>query len=99
MYSSVDDVERARLRKLGEIDSLIGIAEGNLLALQAQRERLEKDHTGQSEAAQQAHIERMASDQLMLQAQLRRYREVREQAQAGFDRDSARIAVLLENRR
>lgn len=101
LYSGVDDVEQARLRKLGEMDGLISIAEGNLQVLLAQRQRLEKeradlDQAGTAgEAGVLAHIERLGSDQVVLQQQLERYREARVQAEADFARDSARIAELL----
>lgn len=101
LYSSVDDVERARLRKLAELDGLITIAEGNLQVLLAQQQRLEKEqaglqHTGAPvDSSVMAHIERLATDQVALQQQLERYRKTRVQAEAGFARDSARIAELL----
>lgn len=100
LYSSVDDVERARLRKLGEMDGLITIAEGNLQVLLAQRQRLENEQAdleGSGAPAEvTARIERLGSDQAALQQQLERYREVRAQAEAGFARDRVRIAELLQ---
>ena len=101
LYSGVDDVEQARLRKLAEMDGLISIAEGNRQVLLAQRQRLEKEHADLEqagvavEAGVLAHIERLGSDHAALQQQLERYRELRVQAEADFARDSARIAELL----
>lgn len=105
LYSSVDDVERARLRKLGELDGLIAIAEGNLQVLVAQRLRLEKEQADLErvgaavDASVMAHVERLGTDQIALQQQLERYRDARLQAEAGFTRDSARIAELLDGAR
>lgn len=102
LYSSVDDVERVRLRKLSEMDGLIASAEENLQVLLAQRQRLEKEQADLEQAGAPvdagalAHIERLGSDQAALQQQLERYREVRAQAEAGFARDRVRIAELLE---
>lgn len=102
LYSSVEDVERARLRKLAELDGLIDIAEANLQALQAQRrQRLEREQVdpGRRGAGLTEHDARLASDEAVLQQQMAHYRELRMQAQAGFARDAQRLAELLDTAR
>ena len=41
LYSTPDDVERARQRKLAELDSLIGVARGNLQSVRTQQANLQ----------------------------------------------------------
>lgn len=104
LYSSVEDVERARSRKLNELDGLIVITDAKLEMSLAQRQRLEKELALQQDGAPVnaellAHLDRLGSDQAALQQQLERYREARAQAEAGFARDRVRLAELLEVRR
>ncbi|WP_263261927.1 DUF4124 domain-containing protein [Pseudomonas sp. RIT-PI-S] len=102
MYSSVDDLERARQRQLGEIDGMIAQANGNLQTLQAQQASL------QGEAANQERngvaVAPMVLDQLEairqrraeINAQIERYQQMRADANRSFDTDRARLQQLIE---
>ncbi|MCG4452701.1 DUF4124 domain-containing protein [Pseudomonas sp. MMS21-TM103] len=105
LYSTPEDIDRARDRKLAELDGLIGVARSNL-----QSARLQQDNL-QSQAADHERAGRKVPEQLLVQIanqkdeQLRQYKEIaryqdaRKQAQASFAADSQRLGELLGKRR
>ncbi|MDA7086995.1 DUF4124 domain-containing protein [Pseudomonas sp. SA3-5] len=105
LYSTPEDIDRARDRKLAELDGLIGVARSNL-----QSARLQQDNL-QSQAAEHERAGRKVPEQLLVQIgnqkdeQLRQYKEIaryldaRKQAQASFAADSQRLGELLGQQR
>ena len=101
LYSSLDDVDRARERKLTELDGAVGAARGNLQSLRTQQANL------QGQAAEQERAGRMVPESLLVQISnikgeqesllkdIERFEETRKQASAGFVADRARLAQLL----
>lgn len=101
LYSSVDDVDRARARKLAELDSLISVAQGNIQALTNQQASLRSQAADQERAGRavsQSLIDQMndASDQQQhLKDDILRYQAARKQADTGFAQDRVRLQQLL----
>ncbi len=101
LYSSLDDVDRARERKLTELDGAVGAARGNLQSLRTQQANL------QGQAAEQERAGRVVPESLLVQISnikgeqasllkdIERFEETRKQAAAGFVADRARLAQLL----
>ena len=101
LYSSLDDVDRARERKLTELDGAVGAARGNLQALRTQQANR------QGQAAEQERAGRVVPESLLVQISnikgeqesllkdIERFEETRKQASAGFVADRARLAQLL----
>ncbi len=101
LYSSLDDVDRARERKLTELDGAVSAARGNLQSLRTQQANL------QGLAAEQERAGRVVPESLLVQISnikgeqesllkdIERFEETRKQASAGFVADRARLAQLL----
>ena len=101
LYSSVEDVDRARERKLTELDGAVSAARGNLQSLRTQQANL------QGQAAEQERAGRVVPESLLVQISnikgeqesllkdIERFEETRKQASAGFVADRARLAQLL----
>jgi hypothetical protein len=100
-YSSVEDVDRAKARKLAEIDGLIAVAQGSLQNLNAQQSTLQGQAADQERAGRvvpQALLDQMnglREDQSHLKAEIVHDQELRKQAEAGFAQDRARVQQLL----
>lgn len=104
LYSSLEDVDRARERKLSELDGAIAAARGNLQSLRTQQANL------QSQAAEQERAGRVVPESLLVQIgnlkaeqasllkDIARFEETRKQADAGFNADRTRLAKLLGGR-
>ena len=101
LYASVEDVERAEARRLAELDSIIGLTQGNLQALRSQQRNLQKQAADHGRAGRGvpenllAQIANMEQEQASLQRDLKRYETVRAEAQISFAGDRQRIAELL----
>lgn len=100
LYSNVEDVDRAKTRKLTELDGLMQIKKANLeAARQLQSQLMEQaavqQRNGQALPADlQARLDAAAADQVRLQADLQRYAELRTSTSAAFDADRARMQRL-----
>ncbi|KIZ52049.1 keratin [Pseudomonas oryzihabitans] len=100
LYSNVEDVDRAKARKLTELDGLMQIKKANLeAARQLQSQLMEQaavqQRNGQALPADlQARLDAAAADQVRLQADLQRYAELRTSTSAAFDADRARMQRL-----
>lgn len=100
-YSSVEDVDRAKARKLAELDTLIAVAQGNLQNLSAQQSTLQGQAADQERAGRvvpQALLDQMnglREDQSHIKAEIVHDQELRKQAEAGFAQDRARVQQLL----
>lgn len=105
LYSTPADVERAKQRKLKELDGMIGIAQGNLESLYAQQTALQSQAAAQERAgrAVPAHlvgqIENLKSEQENLRRRIEHYRENRKQIIISFDSDRDRLKELIERER
>ncbi|HWV11038.1 MAG TPA: DUF4124 domain-containing protein [Pseudomonas sp.] len=104
LYTSPDDVDRARERKLNELDGLLSVARGNLQSVRTQQSNL------QSQAADHERAGRPVPDQLLgqidnhkaeqrrLQKDIERYQAARKEAEASFLADRNRLSELLLRR-
>jgi hypothetical protein len=101
LYSSLEDVDRARERKLTELDAAIAAARGNLQSLRTQQANF------QSQAAEQERAGRAVPESVLVQISnlkaeqasrlndIARFESVRKQADAGFTAERGRLAKLL----
>lgn len=100
LYSNVEDVDRAKARKLTELDGLMQIKKANLeaarqLESQLMEQAAVQQRNGQALPADlQARLDAAAADQVRLQADLQRYAELRTSTSAAFDADRARMQRL-----
>lgn len=104
LYSTLEDVDRAKARKLAELDSVISVARGNLASLRTQQANLQSQAADQERSGKQvpdhlvAQIENAKAEQVGLEADIKRYLDGRKQAEASFDADRARLQTLLSGR-
>lgn len=105
LYSTPEDIDRARDRKLVELDGLIGVARSNLQSARLQQDNLQSqaaDHERAGRAVPEhllAQIDNQKDEQLRQYKDIARYQEARKQAQASFAADRQRLAELLGRRR
>ncbi len=105
LYSSPADVDRARQRKLAELDSLIGVARGNLQSARSQQANLQSQAAEYERAGRQVpstlltQIDGQKAEQQRLQNDINRYQASRQQAEASFAADHARLSELRGERR
>lgn len=101
LYSSVGDIDRARDRKLNELDGVIGVAKGNLQSLGVQQANLQNqaaEHERAGRAVPQhllTQIDNLKSEQASVAKAIARHQQGRVQAEAGFSVDRARLVELL----
>jgi hypothetical protein len=102
LYSSLEDVDRAKARKLAELDALIGVAQGNLRGFVVQQRSLQSQAADLERAGRPVpktlidQLDDLRDQQQGVNLQIERYRELRRQAEADFARDRARVALLLK---
>lgn len=105
LYSTPEDIDRARDRKLAELDGLIGVARSNLQSARLQQDNLQSQAADHERAGREvpehllAQIANQKDEQLRQYKDIARYQEVRKQAQASFAADRQRLAELLGKRR
>lgn len=101
LYASVEDVERAETRKLSELDSVMGLARGNLQSIRNQHASLRKQAANHERAGRKvpgnllAQIENLEKEEQSLQRDLKRFEKARADAEVSFASDRQRIAELL----
>ncbi len=101
LYSSLDDVDRARARKLTELDGAVSAGRGNLQSLRTQQANLQgqaAEHERAGRAVPESllvQISNIKGEQESLLKDIARFEETRKQAAAGFVADRARLAQLL----
>lgn len=104
LYTSVEDVERARDRRLAELDSLIGVTRGNLQSLRTQQGNLNSQAAQHERANRQVpehllvQLDNLKREQETLQHNIERYQQLREKATAEFAADRERLSLLLGGR-
>ncbi|MGE6792195.1 protein of unknown function [Pseudomonas guineae] len=100
-YSTPEDVERARQRKLAELDGLIGVARGNLQSVRTQQANLQSQAANHERAGRAvpahilAQIDNQKIEQERLKSDILRYQAVRKAADSSFNADRDRLKVLL----
>ncbi|QGZ29547.1 DUF4124 domain-containing protein [Stutzerimonas stutzeri] len=101
LYANVEDVERAKARKLSELDSVIGITRGNLQALRAQQANLQSQAANHERAGREVprqlltQIDNLDKEQASLRRDIDRYNQARKQAEVSFGREHQRLGELL----
>ncbi|MGL4316304.1 MAG: DUF4124 domain-containing protein [Pseudomonas sp.] len=101
IYTEVADVDRARDRKLAELDGVISVAQSNLSSLRTQQANLqataaENERIGRAVPEHLlVQIDNLKAEQEGLQKDIQRYQKTRADAEAGFAADRARLEVLV----
>jgi len=101
LYSTPEDVERARQRKLAELDGLIGVARSNLQSVRTQQANLQSQAADHERAGREvpahllAQIDNQKAEQARLKSDILRYQAVRKEADVSFNADLDRLKVLL----
>ena len=101
LYGSLTDIDRAKARKLAELDALIATAQSNIQALVAQQAALQSQAADQERAGRQVsqglmdQITGVQDQQANMKADILRYQGVRVQTDKDFAQDRARLQVLL----
>ncbi|WP_341521978.1 DUF4124 domain-containing protein [Pseudomonas sp. G.S.17] len=101
-YSSVDDVDRAKARKLAELDALVDVAKGNILNLNAQQSSLQKQAADQERAGRPVvhslidQLNDVRDQRQKLQADIVRYQTARAEAEKDFASDRAHLQLLTQ---
>ncbi|KEZ71116.1 keratin [Pseudomonas amygdali pv. tabaci str. ATCC 11528] len=102
LYSSVDEVDRVKARKLAELDALIGVAQGNIQGLAAQQRNLQGQAADLERAGrpvQQGLVDQLndlRDQQQKLQTDIAGYQAARLKAEADFAVDRARVQRLTQ---
>jgi hypothetical protein len=105
LYSTPEDVERARQRKLAELDGLIGVARSNLQSARTQQANLQSqaaDHERAGRAVPAhllAQIDNQKAEQERLKDDIERYQAARKEADSSFNADRDRLKHLHERNR
>lgn len=101
LYSGVADVERAKARKLSELDGVISVARSNLQSLRNQQSNLQRQAADHERAGQAVpghllvQIDNLKSQQTSVDKDILRFQDSHIQAEASFTAERARIAELL----
>jgi len=101
LYSSVEDVDRTRARKLSELDTLISLTKGNLNAVLAQQAVIQGQAADQERAGKPVpkslidKLDDLRNQQQGLDMDIKRYQASRAQAEAAFAQDRVRIQRLM----
>ena len=100
IYSEVSDVDRARDRKLAELDGVISVAQSNLGSLRTQQANLQAKAAEFERAGREVpqhllvQIDNIKAEQASVERDIERYRESRKSAEASFAADRARLVKL-----
>lgn len=101
LYSTPEDVERARQRKLAELDGLIGVARSNLQSVRTQQANLQSQAADHERAGRKvpahllAQIDNQKAEQERLKSDVVRYQAARKEADGRFGADRERLKELL----
>ncbi len=100
-YPSLDELDRARARRMSDVDGLVAIANGNLQTLQVQQDSLQTqaaqlERNGHQVPAQLIEqIKGIQGQRADVSARIVNYQAIRQQVDQQFARDRARLAKLL----
>ncbi len=93
LYSSLEDVDRARERRLAELDGLSSVARGNLQSLKLQQANLQGQAANQERAGRpvaQALVDQLddlKQEEKRLQGEIGRFQKAREDAERTYAAD------------
>ena len=102
LYTRIEDIDRARDRKVADIDGQISIARGNLLSVNSLKSDLPAQAASQARAGRTVsasllkQIEDASIDQQRLQQQISPYLTSKKEIESAFARDKNRLAELLQ---
>jgi len=102
LYTRVEDIDRARDRKIADIDGQISIARGNLLSVDSLKSDLQSQAASQERAGRAVapqllkQIDDATIDQQRLQKQISRYLQSKQEVERAFERDKVRLMELLQ---
>jgi hypothetical protein len=102
LYSSLVDMDRARNRRLAELDALIAVAQGNIQGLAAQQATLQTQAADQERAGHQVpkelldQMDDLRGQQQSINGDIQRYQTARQLADVQFAQDRARLQKLLQ---
>lgn len=100
IYSEPADVDRARDRKLAELDGVISVAQSNLSSLRTQQANLQSKAAEVERAGRQVpehllvQIDNLKAEQAGVEKDIQRYRKNYDEAKAAFAADRARLVEL-----
>ncbi len=101
IYTEVADVDRARDRKLAELDGVISVAQSNLNSLRTQQANLQATAAESERVGRPVpehllvQIDNLKAEQEGVQRDIERYQKGRADAEASFAADRARLEVLV----
>ncbi|MBH9409533.1 DUF4124 domain-containing protein [Pseudomonas aeruginosa] len=101
LYSSLEDVDRARERRLAELDGLSSVARGNLQSLKLQQANLQGQAANPERAGRpvaQALVDQLddlKQEEKRLQGEIGRFQKAREDAERTYAAARARLSQLL----
>ncbi|MDY0248458.1 MAG: DUF4124 domain-containing protein [Pseudomonas sp.] len=102
LYTRVEDIDRARDRKVADINGQVSIARGNLLSVNSLKADLQRQAASQERAGRKVptallkKIEDVSVDQQRLQQQIVRYMQSKKDVESVFSRDKQRLIELLD---
>lgn len=100
IYSEPADVDRARDRKLAELEGVIGVAQSNLGSLRTQQANLQAKAAEFERVGRQVpehllvQIDNLKAEQAGVEKDILRYKKSRDDAAASFAADRARLVEL-----
>lgn len=100
IYSEPADVDRARTRKLAELDGVIGVAHSNLSSLRTQQANLQSQAAEFERAGRDVpehllvQIDNIKAEQIGVEKDIQRYQKSRAEAEAAFAADRERLVEL-----
>lgn len=102
LYTRLEDIDRARERKVADLDGQISIAQGNLLSVNSLQAELREQAASQERAGRSVspqllqQIKQASIDQQRLEKQIAGYLRSKEQVENTYQQDRARLAELLK---
>ena len=96
LYSSLEDVDRARERRLAELDGLSSVARGKLQQANLQGQAANQERAGRPVAqALVDQLDDLKQEEKRLQGEIGRFQKAREEAERTYAADRARLSQLL----
>ena len=102
LYTRLEDIDRARERKVSDLDGQISIAQGNLLSVNSLQAELREQAANQERAGRSVspqllrQIEQTSIDQQRLNKQISGYLRSKKHIESTYQQDRARLAELLK---
>ena len=102
LYTRLEDIDRARERKVADLDGQISIAQGNLLSVNSLQAELREQAASQERAGRSVspqllqQIKQTSIDQQRLNKQIAGYLRSKEQLESTYQKNRARLVELLK---